>query len=228
MEIDVMNRHSESPWRCRFFLNNYFVVRLSVLVILSVIPTLCVFAQEAADVATHVVGEKATDDPVTVQRTKGMQPVPVPEVSEKALRYYHSGNLLWIVNTLWGLFIPALILFTGFSARIRDLARKIGRKWILMVAVYVLIYMSLGFLLDLPLNYYAEFVRQHEYELSNQSFSQWLEDSLKWFMVTLVIAVLALWIAYYLLKKSPQRWWFYTTLASLPLLFLFTFVQPIW
>src|SRR5262245_2578718 len=56
-------------------------------------------------------------------------PVPVPEPSEKALSYYRSGILLWIVNVVWGLLIPALFLFTGFSARIRDWARQVGRKW---------------------------------------------------------------------------------------------------
>ena len=47
-------------------------------------------------------------------------PVPVPEPSEKALRYYRSGNVLWAIATLWGLLVPLLLLFTGLSARMRD------------------------------------------------------------------------------------------------------------
>ena len=47
-------------------------------------------------------------------------PVPVPEPGEKAVSYYTSGNALWVVNQLWALLIPALFLFSGFSARIRD------------------------------------------------------------------------------------------------------------
>src|SRR5437660_901277 len=46
--------------------------------------------------------------------------VPVPEPDEKAVRFYRGGNALWCVRALWELFVPALILFTGFSARIRD------------------------------------------------------------------------------------------------------------
>src|SRR5258705_13521706 len=53
------------------------------------------------------------------------QPVPVPAPSDKAMRYYRSGNVLWVVATLWGFAVPALLLFTGFSARMRDAARKI-------------------------------------------------------------------------------------------------------
>jgi hypothetical protein len=48
--------------------------------------------------------------------------VPVPEPSEQTLRYYRSGNVLWVVSTLWGLLVPVLILFSGLSARLRDMA----------------------------------------------------------------------------------------------------------
>ncbi len=68
--------------------------------------------------------------------------VPVPEPSAKTLRYYRSGNVLWVVTTLWGLFVPALILFTGFSARLRDWASAIGRKWFFVIGVYAILYLA--------------------------------------------------------------------------------------
>ncbi len=223
-----MKKHNISLWRCQSLPSKKIVFRLGALVILSLLPVLCVFAQETAGPITHVVSSQATENSVPGQFAKNIKPVPVPEASEKAFRYYHSGNVLWIVNTLWGLLVPALFLFTGFSARIRNLARKMGRKWIFVIAIYVVIYMALSYVLNFPLNYYEDFIRLHEYELSNQSFNQWLGDSLKWFMVTVVMGVMVLCIAYFTLKKSPQRWWFYTTIAILPVLFLFMFVQPIW
>ena len=42
--------------------------------------------------------------------------VQVPPPSERALSYYHSGNVLWLINTAWGILIPGLFLFTGLSA----------------------------------------------------------------------------------------------------------------
>ena len=56
-------------------------------------------------------------------------PVAVPEMSEKARRYYDSGNVLWFVNLIWGLLIPILFLVTGFSAKMRDWAQRLGKKW---------------------------------------------------------------------------------------------------
>ena len=71
---------------------------------------------------------------------------------------------MWWVNTAWGVLIPALFLFTGFSARIRNWARTIGRKWLFVIGVYLAVYMLLRFVIDFPLDYYQGFLRQHEYE----------------------------------------------------------------
>ena len=61
-------------------------------------------------------------------------PVAVPPPSEKALRYYRSGNVIWTVEQVLGLALPALLLFTGLSARLRTFAAGLGlgistRRW---------------------------------------------------------------------------------------------------
>ena len=64
--------------------------------------------QVADDTATTLVAAQG--------QAGAAAPVPVPEPSEKALRYYRSGNVLWVVSELVGLAIPCLLLFTGLSA----------------------------------------------------------------------------------------------------------------
>ncbi len=155
-------------------------------------------------------------------------PVPVPEPSEKALAYYRSGNVLWTVNQLWGLAVPAILLFTGFSARLRTWAQRIGRKWFFVIALYYAFYMLLTYVLTFPLDYYAGFVRQHAFGLSNQSFGKWLGDSLKELAIGIVFGGLLLWVPYLLVAKSPRRWWLYTSLLVLPVMFLVMLVFPIW
>jgi len=155
-------------------------------------------------------------------------PVAVPEPSEKALQYYQSGNILWVVSQLVGLAIPTLLLFTGLSARMRSLARRIGRKWFFIVGVYFIFYSVLAYLLDLPLAYYAGYVRQHAYGLSNQTFQKWLVDSLKALAVNVVFGCLLLWLPYLLVRRSPRRWWLYTSLLALPVMVFMMLIQPIW
>ncbi|HEY9422568.1 MAG TPA: M48 family metallopeptidase [Thermoanaerobaculia bacterium] len=170
-----------------------------------------------------------TDSPaVQALPTEGSGPVPVPEPSEKAMRYYRSGNVLWVVGTLWGLAVPALLLFTGFSSRIRDVARRIGRNWFFTVAIYAVLFSLVAFLLDLPLAYYANFVREHEYGLSSQTAAKWWGDMLKGLALGCVFSALFLWLPYLLLRKSPRRWWLYTALAAIPLIVLMLLVTPVW
>jgi Zn-dependent protease with chaperone function len=156
------------------------------------------------------------------------QPVPVPQPSEKAMRYYRSGNVLWGIDTLWGLLVPALLLFSGFSARMRDAARKVGRNWFFTVTIYGLLFTLVTFLLDLPLAYYSDFVRQHAYGLSDQTAGKWWSDTFTALAVSFVFTALTLWFPYWLLRKSPSRWWLYTALMSIPLVAVILFVTPIW
>src|SRR5215831_11748308 len=170
----------------------------------------------------------ATPDSQQTSAQSPTAPVPVPEPSEKALSYYRSGIVLWVVNVLWGLLIPALFLFTGFSARIRDWAKSIGRWWFFVIGLYFAIFMIINFVIDLPLSYYQGFVRQHAYGLSNQTLGKWFGDEIKGLLIGIVVGFLFLWVPYVLLKKSPRRWWFYLGLLAIPFLFLVILVQPIW
>jgi Zn-dependent protease with chaperone function len=154
--------------------------------------------------------------------------VPVPEPTEQALSYHRSGNVLWVVTTLWGLLIPSLFLFTGLSARMRTWATTIGRKWLFVIAAYWVIFSVITFVIDLPLSYYIGFVRQHAYGLSNQTFGKWAGDEAKTLMVTVVMGALFLWVPYLLLRMSPRRWWLYTGILAVPFIVLVALIQPIW
>jgi STE24 endopeptidase len=180
--------------------------------------------------ASSVYAQQPTATPDS-QQTSAQSPgdaVPVPEPSEKALSYYRSGIVLWILNILWGLLIPALFLFTGFSARIRDWAMRIGKWWFFVIGIYFTIFLLINFVIDLPLNYYQGFARQHAYGLSNQTLGKWFGDQIKGLLIGIVAGFLFLWIPYLLLKKSPRRWWLYTGLLAIPFLILAILVQPVW
>jgi Zn-dependent protease with chaperone function len=153
--------------------------------------------------------------------------VAVPPASEKALRYEGSGTVLWVVGTLWGLLLPLALLFTGLSARIRDLARRVGRNWFFTLAIYGAILTVLLWVVSLPLAYYGEFVRQHAYGLSTQSAGKWLGDSVKALAVAIVGFALVMWVPYLLLRKSPRRWWLWTAVAAIPLLAITFWVTPL-
>jgi STE24 endopeptidase len=177
-------------------------------------------AQSAAPAPPQTTGAPTTHD--TTER------VPVPEPTAKALAYHRSGTVIWIASTIWGLLVPAALLWTGFSARMRTWAQAIGRKWFFMVAIYWAIFTLVSTVVDLPRVYYVGFVRQHAYDLSNQTLAKWASDQMANLAVTLVIGGIVLWVPYVLLRKSPQRWWIYTSILSVPFIVTIVLVQPLW
>lgn len=154
--------------------------------------------------------------------------VAVPEATEVALRFYKSGNILWIVQQFCALAIPLLFLFRGFTGKLASIAKTCGRVWFFTIAVYLILFIFLYQLLNFPLAVYSDFIRMHDYNLSTQTFSRWFENYGKGTIVSLVASIAFIWIFYLLLKKSPRRWWFYSGLAASAISFLLMFVQPIW
>ena len=153
-------------------------------------------------------------------------PVPVPEPSEKALSMYRGGRWIWLTNIALGIVIPSVFLFSGVSARLRTFARRLGRNWFGTVAVYLVLFTLLSFVIELPWDYYIGFVRQHAYGLSNQTHAKWIADKLKGLGVGTVTLVLVGWIPYLLLRRSPRRWWLYSWLAAFPVMLFGMYIQP--
>jgi STE24 endopeptidase len=166
--------------------------------------------------------------PAAAAPAAAVVPVPVPIPSPEATRYYRSGNVLWIVASTWGLLLPALLLFSGFSARLRDIARRLGKYWYFMLVIYFALLALTLFVLDLPLDYYSDYLRPHAYGLSSQALGKWVHDELLSLGIGLLVGALLIWIPYLLFKRSRKRWWFYTWLASIPVMLCLAFVEPIW
>jgi Zn-dependent protease with chaperone function len=155
-------------------------------------------------------------------------PVPVPEPTPQALRYYHSGNRFWVIDRIWAVAVPAAILASGLSARLRTAAhRAAGGRWMLTVSIYGVMFLGLSFLIDLPLDYCQTYIRPHVYGLSNQSPARWLEQDLKGLFVAMAGAFLFLWIPYLLMARSPRRWWLYAGLVTIPFGLFGALIQPV-
>ena len=70
--------------------------------------------------------------------------VRVPEPSPLAVRYYRSGNVLWAVGTGLSLLLPALLLYTGWSARMCSMAFRLGRSWLPSLMVYAMLFTAIS------------------------------------------------------------------------------------
>ncbi|MFI5458297.1 MAG: M48 family metallopeptidase [Isosphaerales bacterium] len=180
---------------------------------------------QPVDQVSQAPGEKGVAGSAAVGE---LQPVAVPEPSAKALQFYRSGNWLWVVNHVGALLLTGGLAFSGASARLRSLARRLGRVWFFTIGFYVVIYLAIMFVLDLPLSYYQGYVRLHAYGLSNQTLGRWFRNAFIGLGVDMAVGFALAWVPYLLLARSPRRWWLYTAILSVPFLFGTMLVMPIW
>lgn len=154
--------------------------------------------------------------------------VAVPEATAQAMSYYKSGNILWILSQAWGFIVPLLFLVTGFTGKLEKFSERWGKRWFFVIAIYLVLFSCIYTLLNLPLDFYAGYIREHAYGLSTQSLGRWFDNYGKSLLVTIVGVVAFVWIFYLLLKKSPRRWWLYSSLVSICIAFITMFIQPVW
>jgi Zn-dependent protease with chaperone function len=155
-------------------------------------------------------------------------PVAVPEPTARAMEFYWSGVWLWGLIQVWRIVVPAVLLFSGFSARMRSFAQKIGKSWFGTISVYVVLYLLLMYVIDLPLDFYLGYIRTHEYQLSEQTLGRWFRQEWMSLIVSMVSAVLIVWGPFLLLKRSPKRWWIYLGALLLPFSLFTAMIMPVW
>lgn len=157
-----------------------------------------------------------------------MAAVAVPPPTPEATQFYKTGNILWIVQNLWGLAIPAVILLTGFASKLKRFCDCLTKKWIWNTALFALIYLLITAILTLPLDYYASFIRPHNYGLSNQTLGRFFNHYLIGTGISTIAGIIVIWILYGVIRKSPRRWWLYFGILTFPLIVFLVIVQPIW
>ena len=143
--------------------------------------------------------------------------------------YAHTHVVLDFVEPVLGVLLLAVFLFSGFSARLRDIARNLGHRRYVQVLVYFALFSAVVFLLSLPLDWYRSFALEHQYGLSNETFLSWFGDSAKalGFQIVVfgVIPILAL--AYRALERRPRTWWLWISGGAVPLILCTVFLTPL-
>ena len=154
-------------------------------------------------------------------------PVPMPEASEKAMQYYWTGVAWWVFGTLWGLALPLIFLFSGLSARIEKFAWSKTRFWYAALFIYLVVFLLINHFIQLPIAYVQEYLRPHAYDLSNMTLIKWIKDAHISLGLSLLATALFAWVPMLLLKKSPKRWWLYTSFLVPPFIFFMLMISPV-
>jgi STE24 endopeptidase len=109
----------------------------------------------------------------------------------------------------------------------RDLAQRVSPRPGLYTLVYSVLWVLVMFTLALPLGIYTDFIREHEYGLSEQPFGGWMGDQLKGLGVGLVLAPIAISGVYAAVRRAGARWWMWATGLVLVFNLFLTMITPV-
>jgi Zn-dependent protease with chaperone function len=136
---------------------------------------------------------------------------------------------LALIEPLYGALAALLLLFSGLSARIRDVAHRVGKGRYLRVLVYLTLYTLVAWAITFPFSWLQGFALEHQYHLSNQNFGQWFVDELKGLGLSVIflgiVPIAAL--SYWGIAKSPRRWWLWLAIGSFPVTVMAILIQPL-
>lgn len=153
----------------------------------------------------------------------------VPADKEARSDAYFEGGY-WLI--LWGFLMSAavylLLLVTGWSARMRDLAERVTRFTALRTALYWVQFLIVTSVLGFPLVVYAGFVREHAYGLATQGFGSWFGDQLKGLAVGLVFGGVFAIVIYAVLRHATRTWWIWGSVVTVLFQMLGALIAPVY
>jgi len=147
--------------------------------------------------------------------------------SPEARRYNSIQRWLGIADFVVGAAFLVVLLVTGWTDWLRDLALRRGfQNYTLAVFLYLFFLLLISKALGFGLDYYG-FRLERRFQLSTQKFRAWLWDETKGFLVGLVMAGIVVELLYFMILQSPQHWWLITWALFIGLFILLAQLAPV-
>jgi len=154
-------------------------------------------------------------------------PITAQPDSPEARRYNRIKRWLGIADFVVGFGLLIVLLVTGLTGNLRDLAYQLGRQYYTVsLILYVVMLMLLTKVIGIGLEYYG-FRLEHNYRLSNQKLTGWLWDQVKGFLVSVILASIVAVILYSILRQYAQHWWLLSWAVFLGLFVLMAQIAPV-
>jgi STE24 endopeptidase len=148
-----------------------------------------------------------------------------PDLYQKAKALSRTQFRFNIISFFYGLLILWIILQWKLGPKFRDTAEKASSNRFVQALVFAPLLVLTIAILQLPADAYEHWVSL-SYGISVERWRAWSLDYARAQLLLIVGGIFIVWILYAVIRRSPQRWWFYFWLISLPIVVFLTFIEP--
>ena len=149
-----------------------------------------------------------------------------PEKLQRAIAYSRIRVILDFMGSGWGIVQLILLLGLGVVARMRNVAVNLSRNRWVQGFTFVFLLLLATTLLDLPLDLYGHHV-EVAYGQSVQGWGSWAWDAAKSFLLIFVVGSLLVMLLFWVIRKSPTRWWFWFWIPAMIAVLMGVFIAPV-
>ncbi len=150
------------------------------------------------------------------------------EERERSDAYFEGGYWLQLWGILYTLGVAWLLLGTGLSARMRDLAERLTRRRPLQTVLYSAQYIVTATILFFPLTVFQGFFREHQYGLATQTFLPWLRDQAVDLGLAVILFPLLLIPLYGVFRTAPKTWWIWGSVIGVTFMMFVILIAPVY
>jgi len=142
------------------------------------------------------------------------------DASTQAKQYGRQKIRLAVFQLLLTLLFLIVMLFSGASVFLKQLVTRCAENFYIQAALYLTLFSIIYYLLFVGLDFYGGFLLERKFSLSTQKITNWLKQSIKKWLLSFVIFLVAAQVLYIFLRHFPNNWPLPATAAWL----LFTIV----
>ena len=133
---------------------------------------------------------------------------------EMACEYEAIHNRLFVLQIIFVVVLLWIFQLTGASSNLSDgLVRRFGvSHWYFSNAVYILVTVFGFSACMFPFSYYSDYILEHYYGLSKETFAEWFSDFFKSLLIDMVVVTVLFSVIYALLRLFPDWWWLFASI----------------
>jgi STE24 endopeptidase len=181
-------------------------------------------AQPTDSTATPTFAAPQSQANATAPTTTEYAPPPAEYARAKA--YSNAKYRHIFTDAFYGFLILLVILRWRVAPAFRDLAERASSRRFVQLIIFAPLTLLTIAVLTIPSDIWDESL-QRAYGLSVQTWTAWTRDWILNQLLMLIVSTLLVGVLYFVIRRSPRRWWFYFWLASIPILLGLFFLQPI-
>lgn len=122
-------------------------------------------------------------------------------------RYNRLKLAVSLFNTTLSFVVLVALLIGGYTLQIEQFAFSLSSYPYIALLIFFGIFGVINAIVTFPLGFYSGFILEHQYNLSNQTFLEWMWERIKGFLVSIPIAVPLLLTFYFFLVTFNAHWW---------------------